>query len=475
MKRSLVLGLIALLVLVVIGFGVRWYLQPTEAPPPAPVATPAPQPAPEPAPAPPAEEPAPEPEPEPEPTPEPEPQPEPVPEPAPEPEPAAPVEEPATPEPEAAPEAAPADVAPAAEPEAEPEAQVAPAPAEPEVAALPPAFLAPSFDAVRVNPLGELFAAGRAEPDATVTLFDFDAALGSMEADDRGDWVFIGETPLEPGAHELSLLSVLPSGEEILSDEMVILIVPERDRDIAGQERTEEEARTPLAMLVPRDEAGPTRVLQAPLAPEAVEPEPEATEAEAAEAPAAPPVAADAEPAVTAAPDVTVSADLTAPGVRDASGSVSIEVVDYDDAGQMTVAGRSTPQSEVRLYLNQDLVARAVADAQGTYRLHPDRPVEVGIYRLRVDQVDAAGAVLARAETPFQRSAPVTIQPGHARVVVQPGNSLWRIAREVYGHGIQYTVIYQANQQQIGNPDLIYPGQVFSLPAPPTTAPGGGL
>ena len=49
---------------------------------------------------------------------------------------------------------------------------------------------------------------------------------------------------------------------------------------------------------------------------------------------------------------------------------------------------------------------------------------------------------------------------------MQPGNSLWRIARRVYGDGVQYTIIYRANQKQIGDPDLIYPGQVFQVPKP---------
>jgi nucleoid-associated protein YgaU len=48
--------------------------------------------------------------------------------------------------------------------------------------------------------------------------------------------------------------------------------------------------------------------------------------------------------------------------------------------------------------------------------------------------------------------------------IVQPGNSLWRIARRSYGEGLRYTVIYDANKDQIRDPDLIYPGQVFVLP-----------
>ena len=51
--------------------------------------------------------------------------------------------------------------------------------------------------------------------------------------------------------------------------------------------------------------------------------------------------------------------------------------------------------------------------------------------------------------------------------MVQPGNNLWNISRVLYGRGIRYTVIYQANRDQIRDPDLIYPGQVFKAPGIP--------
>jgi nucleoid-associated protein YgaU len=73
-------------------------------------------------------------------------------------------------------------------------------------------------------------------------------------------------------------------------------------------------------------------------------------------------------------------------------------------------------------------------------------------------------AVTSRIEVAFQReSLPLdAVRDGH--VVVQPGNSLWRLAREAYGRGIRYTVIYQANQALIQNPDRIFPGQILTLP-----------
>ncbi len=48
--------------------------------------------------------------------------------------------------------------------------------------------------------------------------------------------------------------------------------------------------------------------------------------------------------------------------------------------------------------------------------------------------------------------------------IIRRGDSLWRISRRVYGHGIRYSTIYLANQKQIADPDKIWPGQVFTVP-----------
>jgi nucleoid-associated protein YgaU len=50
------------------------------------------------------------------------------------------------------------------------------------------------------------------------------------------------------------------------------------------------------------------------------------------------------------------------------------------------------------------------------------------------------------------------------QIIIQPGNNLWKLSRQIYGRGIMYTVIYEANKDQIRRPELIYPGQVFLTP-----------
>jgi nucleoid-associated protein YgaU len=72
-----------------------------------------------------------------------------------------------------------------------------------------------------------------------------------------------------------------------------------------------------------------------------------------------------------------------------------------------------------------------------------------------VEEADPAPVVTAAA-TP----APVT-------VTVQPGFTLWGIAQERYGDGVLYVQVFEANRDKIKDPDLIYPGQVFAVPAAP--------
>ena len=83
--------------------------------------------------------------------------------------------------------------------------------------------------------------------------------------------------------------------------------------------------------------------------------------------------------------------------------------------------------------------------------------------RVEVERA-AAGTVAARIELPFQRDRMQEEGLADGRLVVQPGANLWRIARRVYGRGTRYTVIYQANREQIRDPNRIYPGQMFVLP-----------
>ena len=91
--------------------------------------------------------------------------------------------------------------------------------------------------------------------------------------------------------------------------------------------------------------------------------------------------------------------------------------------------------------------------------------IEPGIYDLRLDEIDESGVVKSRIVTPFKKeSKDFLMNMVSGSITVQPGNSLWRIARRIFGRGIRYIEIYEKNNDLIRDPDLIYPGQVFSIP-----------
>ena len=55
--------------------------------------------------------------------------------------------------------------------------------------------------------------------------------------------------------------------------------------------------------------------------------------------------------------------------------------------------------------------------------------------------------------------------------VVEAGDSLWTLAQKTLGSGFKWEEIYEANKDQIKDPNLIYVGQKLTIPSSETTVP----
>jgi LysM repeat protein len=260
----------------------------------------------------------------------------------------------------------------------------------------------PSFDIVRINPQGETVIAGRAMPKAEVVILDGGKEIGRVIADNRGEWVFVPDQPLPSGSRELSLRASNPDGSVRETDSPVILVVPDRTKN------------------------------------------------------------KDASLAVKVNPDGSIEI-LQGPDAKDGSAVVSVAGIKYDDRSRLSMTGKASPKATLQVYLDNRPLARTQADAQGHWRISAKAELRTGDHALRIDQLDADGKVTARAEISFSPSGNV---PTEGKITVERGNSLWRIARRAYGSGFDYMVIFEANKEQIGDPNRIYPGQVFNIPTP---------
>ena len=157
---------------------------------------------------------------------------------------------------------------------------------------------------------------------------------------------------------------------------------------------------------------------------------------------------------------------------QNAKDQLALDSIAYDPLGNVILSGRSNPDGLVRFYVNNEAISAAKTDDTGYWETDLSDVIP-GTYTLRIDELGSRGNVVSRLESPFKRedreklaaliapsSSPVRINI----VTVQPGNTLWAIARKRYGDGLLYVRVFEANRDKIKDPDLIYPGQLFDLP-----------
>ena len=303
----------------------------------------------------------------------------------------------------------------------------------------------PTFDIARIEPTGEAVIAGRATPGATVELLRNGELHDRAIADQSGQFVMV-PPPFPSGTYDLTLRSKQPDGKQASSKQSVTVAIEPIPTD-----------RPVVALMTP---GKPTVVLSQPPAPKPM------------------------------------------------AGAVVVESVEIEPGGKFHASGRARAGAAVRLYLNDTFVASVTAGTDGRFAVTINQGVAPGSYRVRLDEVAPnSGAVRARAEVPFKvpdtmvaasvptqakaskspdiaaaqqpqlagagetvlpdgGSSSTVVVPKIATTTVSRGDSLWRLSRHTYGVGTRYAVIYKANREQIRNPNLIHPGQIFVLPAP---------
>jgi nucleoid-associated protein YgaU len=367
--------------------------------------------------------------------------------------------------------------------------------------------------------------------------------------------------------------TVVSSGSEsaaaAVEEEVAASEDPEAETEMASTEAKSSNLEAATAQAANADAAPVAEADAAPVA-------------EAAAAPGAEEVTASKEPEsetelastdmgssnaeATSAPATVILADED--GVRvlqdgapaEVAPAVTIDTISYNSNGDVILGGRGQAGNFVRIYLDNQSIATSEIAVDGYWAVELS-DIEPGIYTLRIDELNPAGDVVSRAETPFKREAAeelaelmaveteaeeprvevpsesavvakaeaeeaqppavvqietetapekplaqavtqveVNVQPevaaldgqdeqssnGGSAVVedlpaetapalrapskkfrvrtVQPGSTLWAIAKESYGAGIEYFKVFEANKERIRDPDLIYPGQVFEIP-----------
>lgn len=313
----------------------------------------------------------------------------------------------------------------------------------------------PVFDVLRVEPDGSVVIAGKALPNADVEVVAGASVVGKAKAGDNGDFAVVLDEPLKAGDHQLVLRSTGADNNVATSAQTAIVSVPETR---SGQVLALVEEPGQASRLITRPQAAPKP-----------------------------------QQGVEAAPDAAAKADK--PESKSAQDlPIAIEAVEIE--GQSVfVAGKAKGGNRVIVHANEILLGASPISPDGRFLVQGKQPLSVGDYIIRADLLDNANQVLATARVPFRREAGENISAiasdtdGQATaaeanggetgssasplrkvegsVIIRRGDNLWTISKRTYGKGTRYTTIYLANRDQIRNPDLIWPGQVFNMPKEP--------
>jgi len=316
---------------------------------------------------------------------------------------------------------------------APPMAPVPPA-ASPEAPAAPTSAAGIQISAVEIEG-SRLFIAGRAPSGASLLGFADDQTVGRAKATNEGNFVIEGTIDLPVGTHTIAVELMDGAGKTALRVEVPfdrpagaqVAAVAGQDGQASISEidggafdRLRNEAARAFALLQGLYENGG---------------QPSAEE-------------------VAAARSGTVIALRSLSEYRLPAGASATarDIVDQTvkQAGAALAAIDVLPPQPDALQAALPELAAAISTAVG-----PATPESAEAGAPSVEQAAEAGPKTIE-------QAPLT--QARTSVIIRRGDTLWQISRRVYGQGVRYTTIYLANQDQIANPDLIEPGQIFGVP-----------
>ena len=258
-----------------------------------------------------------------------------------------------------------------------------------------------TFDIVRISKTGDIVMAGKSEPNEAIELLDGEEIIAEVISDENGEWIWVSELPIKSGIKKFKLQYKNSFNTSSISDQTVIVLVDNKSNSIPKVARV---------------------------------------------------FNSDVE-------------DVDMFNLKKINDAITLDFLSFSPSGLIIISGRTNSNTEIEIFKSTKVLGKTKSNENGVWKFiikkNDYSNEEISIKT----KINGETLTLTYDQAEIQKRFKKTnFEFYDDRIIVQKGNSLWRIARKTLGGGVFYTEIYKNNLTKIKNPNLIYPGQVFNIP-----------
>ena len=258
-----------------------------------------------------------------------------------------------------------------------------------------------TFDIVRISKTGDIVIAGKSEPNETIELFDGEEIIAEVISDENGEWIWVSKLSIKSGIKKFKLQYKNNLYKSSISDQTVIILVDNQSHSV------------PKVARVFRSDVENIDLLN----------------------------------------------------LEKLNDAITLDFLSYSPSGLVILSGRTISNTEIEILKSSEVLGKTKSNENGVWKFIIKKNEYANEEISIKATINGETLILTYDQAEIKKRFKNTNYEFYDdRIIVQKGNSLWRIARKTLGGGIFYTEIYENNLAKIKNPNLIYPGQVFNLP-----------
>ena len=279
--------------------------------------------------------------------------------------------------------------------------------------------LLPEIDIIKVSPDGSFVIAGKGQPNSNINILNKGDLIDSSIVDSDGNWVVISKENLKTGDNLISIDQINNNGLVLKHKQLFITKIDKLKKD------------QPFVISVPNKNGENINIIQQPLEKQKI---------------------------------YKVENDLVIQKkIKSNKKIFNIKTIFFNENGFVSIQGEVNFGKRLELYINKKIM-KTIKIENSKWQYNSDTIFDYGLHDLLVVLKSDKDEILDKITFPFMRvEIPYNDLPENF-ILIKPGDMLWTIAYRLYGDPFKYIQIFEENKDQITNPDLIFPGQLFSIP-----------